>query len=89
MSTTAERDGDEYVIDGEKYWIGNGVEADWVTLYARTGDDPNTRYGNFPSFVSPRTAGTTRPSTSRRRRRCRPPSRLTSTPTASGAPRRT
>jgi alkylation response protein AidB-like acyl-CoA dehydrogenase len=20
----------------EKYWIGNGVEADWVTVYAET-----------------------------------------------------
>jgi hypothetical protein len=53
MSTTAEKDGDEYVIDGEKYWIGNGVEADWVTLYAKTGDDPNNRYGNFSLFIIP------------------------------------
>jgi alkylation response protein AidB-like acyl-CoA dehydrogenase len=53
MSTTAEKDGDEYVVDGEKYWIGNGVEADWVTLYAKTGDDPNNRYGNFSLFVVP------------------------------------
>jgi len=41
MTTSAEKDGDEWVINGEKYWIGNGVEADWVTLYAKTGDDPN------------------------------------------------
>jgi alkylation response protein AidB-like acyl-CoA dehydrogenase len=53
MSTTAEKDGDEYVINGEKYWIGNGVEADWVTLYAKTGDDPNNRYGNYSLFVVP------------------------------------
>jgi len=53
MSTTAEKDGDGYVVDGEKYWIGNGVEADWVTLYAKTGDDPNNRYGNFSLFVVP------------------------------------
>ncbi|SEV96740.1 acyl-CoA dehydrogenase family protein [Natrinema salifodinae] len=38
MQTRAEKDGDEWVINGEKYWIGNGVEADWITLYARTGD---------------------------------------------------
>ncbi|MFB6119874.1 MAG: acyl-CoA dehydrogenase family protein [Halobacteriaceae archaeon] len=38
MQTRADRDGDEYVLNGEKYWIGNGVEADWLTLYARTGD---------------------------------------------------
>ncbi len=53
MSTAARKEGDEYVIDGEKYWIGNGVEADWVTLYAKTGDDQNNRYGNFSLFVVP------------------------------------
>jgi alkylation response protein AidB-like acyl-CoA dehydrogenase len=53
MATTAEKDGDEYVINGEKYWIGNGVEADWVTLYAKTGDDENNRYGNYSMFIVP------------------------------------
>jgi alkylation response protein AidB-like acyl-CoA dehydrogenase len=53
MTTTAEKDGDEYVLDGEKYWIGNGVEADWVTLYAKTGDDENNRYGNYSLFIVP------------------------------------
>ncbi|MEF8784945.1 MAG: acyl-CoA dehydrogenase family protein [Haloarculaceae archaeon] len=53
MSTTAEKDGDEYVLNGEKYWIGNGVEADWVTVYAKTGDDENNRYGNFSMFIVP------------------------------------
>ena len=53
MTTRAERDGDEWVLDGEKYWIGNGVEADWVTVYAKTGDDPDNRYGNFSMFVVP------------------------------------
>jgi alkylation response protein AidB-like acyl-CoA dehydrogenase len=53
METTAEKDGDEWVLDGEKYWIGNGVEADWVTVYARTGDNPDNRYGNYSLFVVP------------------------------------
>ena len=53
MQTTARKEGDEWVIDGEKYWIGNGVEADWITLYARTGDDETNRYGNFSLFVVP------------------------------------
>jgi hypothetical protein len=53
MSTTARKEGEEYVVDGEKYWIGNGVEADWVTLYAKTGDDPDNRYGNFSLFIVP------------------------------------
>jgi alkylation response protein AidB-like acyl-CoA dehydrogenase len=53
METTAEKDGDEWVLNGEKYWIGNGVEADWVTLYARTGHDEDDRYGNFSMFIVP------------------------------------
>jgi alkylation response protein AidB-like acyl-CoA dehydrogenase len=53
METTAEKDGDEYVVNGEKYWIGNGVEADWVTLYAKTGDDEHNRYGNYSLFAVP------------------------------------
>jgi alkylation response protein AidB-like acyl-CoA dehydrogenase len=53
METSAEKDGDEYVLNGEKYWVGNGVEADWVTLYAKTGDDPDNRYGNYSMFIVP------------------------------------
>ena len=53
MTTSAEKDGDEWVLNGEKYWVGNAVEADWLTLYARTGDDPDNRYGNFSLFIVP------------------------------------
>jgi alkylation response protein AidB-like acyl-CoA dehydrogenase len=53
MTTSAEKDGDEYVLNGEKYWIGNGVEADWVTVYAKTGDDESNRYGNYSMFIVP------------------------------------
>jgi len=53
METGAEKEGDEWVINGEKYWVGNGVEADWVTLYAKTGDDPDNRYGNYSMFIVP------------------------------------
>ena len=53
MTTAAEKDGEEWVLTGEKYWVGNGVEADWVTLYAKTGDDPDNRYGNYSMFIVP------------------------------------
>jgi len=53
METEAATDGDEYVLNGEKYWIGNGVEADWITVYARTGHDEDNRYGNHSLFVVP------------------------------------
>jgi alkylation response protein AidB-like acyl-CoA dehydrogenase len=53
MQTIAEKDGDEWVLNGEKYWVGNGVEADWLTIYAKTGNDENNRYGNFSLFIVP------------------------------------
>jgi glutaryl-CoA dehydrogenase len=38
LETTARRDGDEYVIDGAKRWIGNGSLADVIVVWAR-GED--------------------------------------------------
>jgi glutaryl-CoA dehydrogenase len=35
LETTARREGDEYVIDGAKRWIGNGSMADVVVVWAR------------------------------------------------------
>ena len=34
----ARRDGDEYVINGEKTWISNGGIADFYVVFARTGE---------------------------------------------------
>ena len=36
MTTTAMRDGADYVLDGRKMWITNGPEADVVIVYAKT-----------------------------------------------------
>jgi glutaryl-CoA dehydrogenase len=35
LSTTARRDGGEWVLDGEKKWIGNATFADLVIIWAR------------------------------------------------------
>lgn len=35
MRTTARRDGDSFVIDGEKTWISNAGIADWYVVFAR------------------------------------------------------
>jgi citronellyl-CoA dehydrogenase len=40
VKTTARRDGDDYVIDGTKMWITNGLQADWCCLLANTSDGP-------------------------------------------------
>jgi alkylation response protein AidB-like acyl-CoA dehydrogenase len=36
LRTRAERDGDEFVIDGVKAWISHAGQADFYTLFART-----------------------------------------------------
>ena len=49
MDTTAEKDGDGYVIDGGKLWISNGSVADTVTVFAKT--DPEAGNKGISSFV--------------------------------------
>lgn len=43
MACAARRDGDDFVLDGEKTWISNGGIADVYTVFARTGEAPGTR----------------------------------------------
>ncbi|WP_443611901.1 acyl-CoA dehydrogenase family protein [Actinomycetospora soli] len=46
LETTARREGDEWVLDGAKRWIGNGTFADLVIVWARDTDD-----GEVKGFV--------------------------------------
>jgi len=51
MSTVARREGDEYVIDGEKQWITNGERSGIVIVFAKTDpDDP----GSITQFLVPK-----------------------------------
>jgi len=43
MACAARRDGDDYVLDGEKTWISNGGIADFYVVFARTGEAPGAR----------------------------------------------
>ena len=43
MQCAAVRDGDDYLIDGEKTWISNGGIADFYVVFARTGEQPGAR----------------------------------------------
>ncbi|GAB3400945.1 acyl-CoA dehydrogenase family protein [Massilia agilis] len=43
MQCAARRDGDDYVLDGEKTWISNGGIADFYVVFARTGEQPGAR----------------------------------------------
>jgi len=50
MATTAERDGDEYVLNGEKQWITNGERAGVYVVFAKT--DPADD-GSITQFLVP------------------------------------
>ncbi|RDV39864.1 acyl-CoA dehydrogenase [Bradymonadaceae bacterium TMQ3] len=51
IRTTAKRDGDDYIINGQKTWITNGTRADFITLAVRT--DPDNRYGGISLILFP------------------------------------
>ncbi|MEV0381300.1 acyl-CoA dehydrogenase family protein [Nonomuraea sp. NPDC050643] len=46
MRTTARREGDTWVLDGAKRWIGNGTFADLIVVWARDTED-----GHVKGFV--------------------------------------
>jgi len=39
LKTFARKDGDDYVINGTKMWITNGLQADWICLLANTSQE--------------------------------------------------
>lgn len=54
MSTVARREGDEYVLNGEKQWITNGARGGVCIVFAKTDpDDPNS----VTQFLVPKDAG--------------------------------
>ncbi|MFU1477830.1 acyl-CoA dehydrogenase family protein [Roseovarius sp. C7] len=48
---TAVRDGDDYILNGEKTWISNGGIASVYTLFARSGEMPGAK--GLSAFVVP------------------------------------
>jgi acyl-CoA dehydrogenase len=49
IQTTARRDGGQWIINGRKIFITNGVRADFITLLARTGEKRG--YKGFSLFL--------------------------------------
>ncbi|MGJ9422906.1 acyl-CoA dehydrogenase family protein [Aeromicrobium sp. CF3.5] len=43
LATTARRDGDDWILDGEKKWIGNAAFADLVIIWARDEADEQVK----------------------------------------------
>ena len=54
MTTVARREGDEYVIDGEKQWITNGERGDVCIVFAKTDPDDAS---SITQFLVPKSAG--------------------------------
>jgi acyl-CoA dehydrogenase len=51
IAATARRDGDDWVLDGEKTWISNGGIADVYVVFARTGEAPGAK--GLSAFIVP------------------------------------
>lgn len=43
IRSTARKDGDDYVISGQKMWITNSLQADWMCMLVNTSDGPAHR----------------------------------------------
>ncbi|MFC3959858.1 acyl-CoA dehydrogenase family protein [Halovivax cerinus] len=51
VSTRAEKDGDEWVLNGNKMWITNGSVGDYFVVLAETNPDAEGRYNGFSQIV--------------------------------------
>lgn len=63
MRTTARRDGDTWILNGAKKWIGNATFADYVVVWARDLDDNHVKgfvvEKGTPGFVPEKIQGKT------------------------------
>lgn len=53
LATTARQDGSDYVLDGTKIWVTNGMEAGLFIVYART-DAKAPRANGISAFLVPK-----------------------------------
>jgi alkylation response protein AidB-like acyl-CoA dehydrogenase len=51
VSTRAEKDGDEYVINGNKMWITNGSVGDFFVVLCQTDPEASGRYNGFSQII--------------------------------------
>ncbi|THE63038.1 acyl-CoA dehydrogenase [Salinadaptatus halalkaliphilus] len=51
VSTKAEKDGDEWVVNGNKMWITNGTVGDFFVVLCKTNPDAEGRYNGFSQIV--------------------------------------
>src|SRR3954468_542423 len=53
MQTTAQLDGDHWVINGHKWFTSNGSRAAFVTVFAKTDPDAASPYARFSAILVP------------------------------------
>ena len=53
LKTTARRDGDHYIVNGEKIFITSGMRADWITAAVRTGEPGSKGAAGISMIVVP------------------------------------
>ncbi len=49
MRLKAEKQGDNYILNGHKFWITNGPDADVIVVYAKT--DPAAGQRGITAFL--------------------------------------
>src|SRR5215211_6881671 len=54
---TARRDGDDYVINGTKTWISNGIEGSCFALLVKTDPKAEPRHKGMSLFIAPKGPG--------------------------------
>jgi len=52
LRCSAQRDGDHWVVNGDKTFITSGMRADWITLAVRTGGDLGQRGASGISLIA-------------------------------------
>jgi alkylation response protein AidB-like acyl-CoA dehydrogenase len=59
IRTVAVRDGDDYVLNGTKTWISNGIKGSCFALLAKTDPKAEPRYKGMSFFIAPKQEGFT------------------------------
>ena len=51
MKLKADKKGDYYVLNGHKFWITNGPDADVLLVYAKTNPSANKQQHGISTFI--------------------------------------
>jgi alkylation response protein AidB-like acyl-CoA dehydrogenase len=57
IRTVAVRDGDDYVVNGTKTWITNGIEGSCFAMLVKTDPKADPRYTGMSFFIAPKGPG--------------------------------